>query len=131
MWRDNVWLGEPHVITVVDPELEFPINVTEPIELGRYVDTTVGYATKAYAIYIGGKDNIAHTVRKAYIGDENGVARLAYFGRFFKTDETIWTDAKVYAIYVGGEDGLAHAVKKAYTGFDSGVAKLSWTYHWV
>lgn len=80
-WRENVWLGEPHVITVVEPRLEFPIEVSDPIPLGEYVGTTVGYATKVYGIYIGGEDGLAHLVEKAYIGDENGVARLSYAWR--------------------------------------------------
>lgn len=80
-WRENVWLGEPHVITVIEPRLEFPIEVTDPIPLGEYVGTTVGYATKVYGIYVGGEDGLAHLVDKAYIGDENGVARLSYAWR--------------------------------------------------
>ena len=80
-WRENVWLGEPHVITVIKPRLEFPIEVTDSIPLGEYVSTTVGYATKVYGIYVGGEDGLAHLVEKAYIGDENGVARLSYAWR--------------------------------------------------
>ena len=79
--REDVWFGEPHVITVVEPRFEFPIEVTDPIPLGEYVGTTVGYATKVYGIYIGGEDGLAHLVERAYIGDENGVARLSYAWR--------------------------------------------------
>ncbi len=74
-YRKDVLFGEPKFVT--EAKFEWPIYANEQQIMGDIIPADTCAAKKAQLIYIG-TDGIARSVKKGWIGDDNGVARLAY-----------------------------------------------------